>query len=65
MLPIWGYVLYCWTYRILCGICLYCEGGAEMARKAVQAIKQNKVLSDSISTIVDIGSLFSYAEEGL
>lgn len=36
-----------------------------MARKAVQAIKQNKVLSDSMLTVVDIGSLFSYVEEGL
>ena len=43
---------------------MYCEGGAEMARKAVQAIKQNKVLSDSISALVDVGSLFSYVEEG-
>lgn len=49
---------------MLCGICLYCEGGAEMARYAVQAIKQNKDLSDSISTLVDVGSLFSYVEEG-
>lgn len=44
---------------------MYRKGGAEMARYAVQAIKQNKVLSDSISTLVDVGSLFSYAEEGL
>lgn len=36
-----------------------------MARKAVQTIKFNKVLSDSISTFVDVGSLFSYAKEGL
>ena len=36
-----------------------------MARKAVQAIKQNKDLSDSMLTIVDIGSLFSYVKEGL
>jgi len=44
---------------------VYCKGGAEMARKAEQAIKQNKVLSDSTSTLVDVGSLFSYVEEGL
>ena len=36
-----------------------------MARKAVQAIKQNKDLSDSTSTLVDVESLFSYVEEGL
>jgi len=36
-----------------------------MARYAVQVIKQNKVLSDSISMLVDVGSLFSYVEEGL
>ena len=36
-----------------------------MARKAVQAIKLNKDLSDSISTFVDVGSLFSYVEEEL
>ena len=36
-----------------------------MARKAVQTIKFNKVLSDSISMLVDVGSLFSYVEEGL
>ena len=50
---------------MLCGICLYCEGGAKMARYAVHTIKQNKVLSDSMSALVDVGSLFSYAEEGL
>ena len=44
---------------------MYCEGGAEMARYAVQAIKQNKVLGDSTLALVDVGSLFSYAEEGL
>lgn len=36
-----------------------------MARKAVQTIRFNKVLSDSISTLVDIESLFSYVKEGL
>lgn len=36
-----------------------------MARKVVQTIKHNKVLSDSISMLVDVGSLFSYVEEGL
>ena len=36
-----------------------------MARKAVQTIKHNKVLSDSISTLVDVGSLFLYEEGGL
>lgn len=35
-----------------------------MARYAVQTIKHNKVLSDSILTLVDVGSLFSYVEEG-
>jgi len=57
--------VFIWTFKNPCGICLYCEGGAEMARKAEQAIKQNKVLSDSTSTLVDVGSLFSYVEEGL
>lgn len=55
----------CWTYEILCGTVVYCEGGAEMARYVVQAIKLNKDLSDSISTLVDVGSLFLYVEEGL
>ena len=57
----------CWTYEILCGTVVYCEGGAEMARVAVQAEKLNKykISSDSTSTLVDVGSLFSYAEEGL
>jgi len=36
-----------------------------MARKVVQALKQNKVLGDSTSMVVDVGSLFSYVEEGL
>ena len=36
-----------------------------MARYAVQTIKHNKVLSDSILTLVDVGSLFLYKEEGL
>ena len=54
-----------WTFDILCGICLYCEGGAGMARKAVQTIKHNNDLSDSMLAVVNIGSLFSYAEEGL
>lgn len=36
-----------------------------MARKAVQAIKQDKDWSDSASTLVDVGSLFLYKEEGL
>ena len=38
-----------------------------MARYAVQAEKLNKykILSDSMLTLVDVGSLFSYVEEGL
>ena len=38
-----------WTYESLCGICLYCKGGAEMAQYTIEEIyagEKYHVLSD-------------------
>ena len=51
------YMRFRWTCENLCGMLLYCKGGAHMARKLN---KTNK--SDFITVTAVVQSLFSYAE---